>query len=574
MIMGAASLSFAVEPNGMIIYHDGSHPTEYDPPIEYTKFTSYGATFKLQLPNGQTFPGITRLLVFDVDYTNPSEDQISFMESLAAKYIAVAPILKRRIAEMKAVLFSKQGNIHTAKRTKEDNTAGSIQYIMLAGVVYKRVLPRKTESGALKFTHEDGEGSVRLSDLTLKTLKLLGSTNTDLPLDSAYRAAVSRFVPEMTINSVPYSGLRIWRKEGTDTILLTDSGLVRCSQKDLDSDQWAKLSANDDGSTLQYQTLTNESFPKPRFNAEQIGALVAASTIHQRAGVADEFGLADDFGVADQKNLIRKQKSALVEYLNSHDENIQNLVTMELGSIYANEVIEQASNQTASAVHNFEKLCKERFGPVGILFNAAENEGRLRDIFTSSIRDTADMYTPVQAAQINTRNIMLLKSNLQKKARDYAAAIAEQRDEGKESKGEIMKLRIKAHQGILWLQVINITGRVWHHCLLTAHRNQKAIEPTGSKPLEKVGEIGLMKLLGFSDKAILMNAINALSHVSLVKTEYGSMIFVQELGPGDSLTFPLAPHHDLKFTRTIEASLWCDEGKALDQQADLTPVTE
>ena len=562
----------AGQPRGMIIYQDGSRAKGYDAPIEYSKITSFGATFKLLLPNGQELPGLTKQIVADVDYTNPSEDQVAYMESLATKYLAAAPILKTRIAEMQVILFNKHGSRPAGMAAKGESKSKFIQDIVLAGKMYKNVVPKIIEDGALKFEHDDGKSSVSLSDLTLKTLKLLAETNNDLNNNNAYKAAVAKFVPEaLTIKRVSYTGVRVWSKEADETILLTDSGLVRCNQADLLASQWAKLSAVADAAAPN-QAPSATAFPKPRFSVEQIGALSAASTIYQRAGVADEFGMGDNFGVADQRNLRRKREKALEDCSDTRDDNIRNLVGMELGAIYANDALAEANQKEQTAILVFEILWSKRFNLQNILLDFAANNGRLRDVFTSSLRSAGKLLTPVQAAHTNTLNIMLLKSNLQKKARASGAAIAELRDEGRDDLGAAIKLVIKDDHGILWMQAINNSGRALHHCLVTARRIQKPFEVIAAKPLEHFAVPGLMMLYGFPSEALIVDAAAALSEIELVRAEHGSMVFVQDLAPGDSITFPLAPCHDIRYTRSVEASLWCDEGKTLDLQADLSSV--
>lgn len=386
------------------------------------------------------------------------------------------------------------------------------------------------------------------------------------PLPSVPNAVPTTTGVTLTIDGRTYTNVRPGKVIDGNVRFTHADGIASVPAKQLSKETLDALGVKP--SDLQTSSASRPSItaaPKPepatpmagsRLNAEQMAILRAVSASYLSGATSVD---AANASIQDFER-----------FATSADPDVRKLAEASLAMIDLEAIAQKAGRKRQEASEDFATKWRGKFNLGNMMLESLRNGGHIPNSIEDNVADAESMATPIQKAATAVREASAAKTSIRQVIRETASALVERAGEGTPQVNGIMLLRLSRNQGAVWMQVTNRTSRTLHQCLISARRVQGEPNVAGYRQEDKVIATGLMALFGFSGDAIRTNTANAESEVALMKAEHGTQIYVPELSPGQAVSFIIAPESYLQFTQSIEASLWCDEGKELNLPASLS----
>ncbi|MEA3207752.1 MAG: hypothetical protein QOE70_809 [Chthoniobacter sp.] len=182
------------------------------------------------------------------------------------------------------------------------------------------------------------------------------------------------------------------------------------------------------------------------------------------------------------------------------------------------------------------------------------------------VAETEEMTRDLQAAKGNQLRLECLCAELPNAARRGIEALGESKQKAPANAKIPLAVSAFVDKGIVWLKLENRGARTLHESSIIGRRLQDTERVNAMHQDRKIAG-GLMQLFGFSQEATVTNDINSRLAIHTYEMEQGGFAFLPRLAPRSQVTLAVSSMQALAFTRSIETSLWCDEGAALNLQA-------
>ncbi len=215
-----------------------------------------------------------------------------------------------------------------------------------------------------------------------------------------------------------------------------------------------------------------------------------------------------------------------------------------------------------------QKKALEKFG--------GKYRGLLRDEITRQIfgqssqeetmAQAEDMLKVVQVAKRDQLTLETLCADVHTWARADIRTLAESRKIAAAPGKLPLAVSVIVDKQMVWARIENRSDRTFHQCAITARRQQDT-EKVNEMHKDRMLAAGLTALLGVSSETNSLNDNVARLEIHTYEMESGGFIFLPTLPPRSIVAFPVSSLKGFKFTKNIDASIWCDEGTALDLPA-------
>ncbi len=172
-----------------------------------------------------------------------------------------------------------------------------------------------------------------------------------------------------------------------------------------------------------------------------------------------------------------------------------------------------------------------------------------------------------QMAAIWSRSLEVADCERRLAMRRAVTGLMESTDKGRPA-GSVMEIGLKGERGAIRMSITNRHAKTLHHCVITTRREQDhATINEWNRDRAIAG--GLNMLLGMSDEGNARNDLQFKLAMDIAKGEFGSVVYVPEIQPGETIVIDAAPLMYIEYSNALYVSLWCDEGREVDRSADV-----